>query len=78
MPLLDANASASAMAILGAATFGDDDALRPLLRSLELAASPIDGEDGRRYGASNSLGDAVLLYALTQGPLWRAVAARRS
>jgi|GEM_PF-325588 len=28
-----------------------------------------------RYAASNTLGDAVLLYALVQGPLWRAVRA---
>lgn len=71
IPLLGANAGASGMAILGAATFGDEQWLRGLLTSLDFAAFPIDVGPGRlRYGASNQVGDAVLLYALVQGPLW--------
>ncbi len=73
IPILGANAGASGMAILGAAAFGDRATLERLLTSLELAAFPVQTEAGRRYRASNTVGDAVMLYALVQGPLWRAV-----
>ncbi len=78
VPLLAANAGASGMAVLGAAAFGDEETLRALLRSLELAAVPIELDGARRYAASNSVGDAVLLYALVQGPLWKTIQARRA
>lgn len=78
VPLLSANAGASGMAVLGAAAFGDDETLAALLRSLELAAYPLDRAGARRYQASNAVGDAVLLYALVQGPLWRTTQERRA
>jgi hypothetical protein len=77
IPGLEASAGASGMAVLGAAAFGDEDYLDALLRSLELAGFPVDEGGARAYAASNVVGDAVLLYALTQGPLWQQVAARR-
>ena len=61
------------MAILGAAVFGDRPALAALLRSLELAAFPTRDQHGERFLASNAAGDAVMLYALVQGPLWKEV-----
>jgi len=61
------------MAILGSAAFGDAELVSELTTSLELAAFP-KREDGKlQYLASNGLGDAVLLYALSQGPLFRLV-----
>lgn len=69
VPGLDISTGASGMAILGAAAFGDDATLRALLTMLEFAAFPVN-DDARRYAASNQVGDAVLLYALVQGPLW--------
>ena len=77
VPLLQANAGASGMAILGAAAFGDEAWLRALLASVNLAAFPVRDASGTHLAAGNSVGDAVLLYALTQGPLWRAVGASR-
>jgi hypothetical protein len=65
------------MAILGAAAFDDGELVGELATSLELAAFP-ERKDGKlRYLASNSLGDAVLLYALAQGPLFRLVKSSR-
>ncbi len=64
VPGLDASAGASGMAILGAARFGDEETLQDLHRSLHLAAFPIEEEGQFRFAASNSVGDAVLLYAL--------------
>jgi len=66
VPLLDASAGSSGLALLGASAFGDEDYLGGLLASLELAGF----RDGGRYLASNAVGDAVLLYALSNGPLW--------
>ncbi|MBI2898208.1 MAG: hypothetical protein HYY06_31955, partial [Deltaproteobacteria bacterium] len=55
----------------GASAFGDDAYLAGLVASLDLAAFPVDDKGGRRYAASNQVGDAALLYALVQGPLFR-------
>lgn len=76
VPILGANAGASGLAVLGAAAFGDREVLSSLLSSLELAAFPSATAAGRRYRASNAVGDAVLLYALVQGPLWQAIRER--
>ncbi|CAN5925638.1 hypothetical protein BH11MYX4_BH11MYX4_21990 [soil metagenome] len=67
VPWLDASAGSSGLALLGASAFGDQEYLGGLLASLELAGF----RDGGRYLASNAVGDAVILYALTFGPLWR-------
>ncbi len=76
IPWFEASASASGLAILAAAAFDDTAYLRRLLTSLEAAGFPVK-ENGRlRYAASNPVGDAVLLYALTQGPLWTEVRRR--
>lgn len=75
IPIAGANAGASGLAVLAAASFGDDRFLRGLLASLDFAAFPIEDARGLRYGASNPVGDAVLLYALVQGPLWERIGA---
>jgi hypothetical protein len=75
IPVLGASPSASGLALLGSLSFGDKDAARALLASLELGAVPIRDEQGLRYAASNQVGDAVLLYALVGGPLWSKVGA---
>jgi len=73
VPILEASAGASGMAVLGAAVFEDEAYLEQLLRSLEFAAFP-DEEEGRLiYRASNPVGDSVLLYGLVEGPLWTRV-----
>ncbi len=73
VPLVSAGAGASGMAVLGAAAFHDDALLAELTTSLELAAFPERRGDGLRFLASNAIGDAVLLYATTQGPLFARV-----
>lgn len=73
VPIVGASAGASGMALIGAASFGDEAWLRELHRSLALAAFPVREEGRFRYAASNQVGDAVLLYSLVAGPLFRAV-----
>ncbi|MBX3273213.1 MAG: hypothetical protein KF729_23310 [Sandaracinaceae bacterium] len=73
VPLVGASAGASGMALVGAAAFGDARWQTALHASLALAAFPVRDGRGLRYAASNQVGDAVLLYALALGPLWRRV-----
>ena len=58
------------MAMVGAHAFGDDVCASSLRASLDFAAFPVDGPEGRRYAASNEVGDAILLYASALGPAW--------
>jgi hypothetical protein len=71
VPILGVSAGSSGLAFLGAASFGDDRYLRELLTTVNFAAFPIRGDGELRYAAGNQVGDAVLLYALVQGPLWQ-------
>ena len=71
VPLLQASAGASGLALLGAATFGDTEFYAKLVTSLELAAFPVERDGVLRYCASNQVGDAVMLYAMVQGPAWK-------
>jgi hypothetical protein len=77
VPILEASAGSSGLAFLGAAAFGDRDFLRGLVSSLNFAGFPIEKKDSLRYCASNQLGDAVLLYSMTTGPIWKKVLEKR-
>lgn len=71
VPIVEASAGSSGLAFLGASAFGDDAWLAALFASVELTG--FRDEATGRYRASNEVGDAVLLYALSFGPLWRKV-----
>jgi len=70
VPLVGANAGSSGLALVAAHAFGDAAFERGLLASLELGGFPVREGGELRYAAGNDLADAVLLYALVQGPLW--------
>lgn len=70
VPIFEASASASGLAFLGAAGFHDVQYLTQLMTSLNFSGFPVKQGDTLQYQASNPVGDAVLLYALVQGPLW--------
>jgi hypothetical protein len=74
LPLLEASPAASGLALLAAAGFDDGAYLQELLAALEFAAFPVEEQGALRFAASNPVGDAVLLYALVEGPLWARVA----
>lgn len=73
VPLFGASASASGLAILAAAAFDDDGYLQALFTSLAFAGFPEEVDGKLRYLAGNPVGDAVLLYALMEGPLWQLI-----
>ena len=70
IPVLEASPSSSGLALVGAAAFGDDAFLDALRTSLNFGGFPQRRGTGLAYCSSNQLGDAVLAYALSQGPLW--------
>jgi len=49
------------------------DFLRRLTTTLRFAGLPIEEPGGLRYAAGNQVGDAVVLYGLTVGPVWKKV-----
>ncbi|MCY1082315.1 linalool dehydratase/isomerase domain-containing protein [Archangium lansingense] len=71
IPLVNANAGSSGLAFVGAAAFDDEPLLEGLTTSLRFAAFPVTDDTGLRFAAGNPLADAVLLYSLVEGPLWR-------
>jgi Linalool dehydratase/isomerase len=73
IPFLETSAGASGLAFLGASSFGDREFLSGLVASINLAGFPVENQEGLKYCASNQVGDAVLLYAMTCGPVWKIV-----
>ena len=76
VPVLQISAGSSGMAFIGASAFHDDDFLSSLAATLDFAAFPARKNGGLRYCAGNQVGDAALLYAAVQGPLWENVKSR--
>ncbi|MFO0662849.1 MAG: hypothetical protein U0174_02805 [Polyangiaceae bacterium] len=77
VPLLGASPASSGMALLGATTFGDADLAKRLRRSLNLAAIPRTPRDGElSFAAAGPMGNAVVLLALGDGALIRAIQSR--
>jgi hypothetical protein len=73
VPLLEVSAGSSGLAFVGAASFGDAAYLDELGTTLDFAAFPSERDGKLGYAASNQVGDAVVLYALSIGPLWDAL-----
>lgn len=76
VPILEISPSASGLALLGASAFGDEAYLSALLTTLNFGGFPMETEGQLRYAASNQVGDAVMLYAMVQGPVWAEVERR--
>jgi len=70
IPVLNISAGSSGLALVGAASFRDDDYLASLTETLDFAAFPKRKRGELKYCASNQVGDAVMLYAAVLGPLW--------
>jgi hypothetical protein len=73
IPGLDVSGGSSGLAFVAASSFGDRRYLEALSTTLDFAAFPSTQGGGLRYAASNHVGDAVILYALSLGPLWEAL-----
>ena len=76
VPVVEASAGASGLAIVGASAFDDKQFLSELMTALNMAAFPIKTGDTLKYAASNQVGDSALLYAMTLGPIWQKVTER--
>lgn len=78
IPGLEISPSSSGLAMVAASHFGDREYLEALVRSLVFVGFPVRDESGLHFAASSQVGDAVLLYALTLGPLWEEVREREA
>lgn len=76
IPGCGASASASGLAILAATAFQDTAYFSELMTSLRCAGFPSERNGKLRFMAGNQVGDAVLLYAMVEGPLWDEVGRR--
>ncbi len=75
VPVLGASASSSGFALLAARVFDDQRSFDSLARSLDAADLVLALDPALAAMADNAMGDAVLLYALGAGPLWRRIGA---
>jgi hypothetical protein len=73
IPFLKISPGSSGMAFIGATAFDDEDFLVKLNSTIDFAGFPTRDKGALKYSASNQVGDAVLLYAATLGPLWEKV-----
>jgi hypothetical protein len=73
IPWVGASVASSGLAFVAAGTFGDTDFIRSLATTLSFGGFPIDRDGKLRFAASNQVGDAVVLYGLVAGPIWRKV-----
>lgn len=73
VPGIDASASSSGFALLASRAFEDEPWNRQLVRALNASDALIQVDPTLAAMADNAVGDAVLLYAFTFGPLWEKV-----
>ncbi len=80
VPIFHASAGASGLSILSAHAFEDHVTASALERSLSFVGFPEHDGDGRatRYLAGNPLGDALIVYARSFGPLLQRVSAYKA
>jgi len=76
VPFFEASAGASGLAFIGSRAFGDYEFFSKLLTSLNFVGFPEENDGQLEYHASNPVGDAVLLYSLVLGSLWKEVERR--
>lgn len=68
--LIDISPSASGFAMLAAQSFRDASIARGILPTLRLGGFPLEEQGKLKFEASNLVGDAVMLYAMVEGPVW--------
>ena len=72
-PVFNISAGSSGMAFIGASAFEDEPFLKALNATVDFAGFPSRKKDRLKYCASNQVGDAVMLYAATLGPIWQKI-----
>ncbi len=73
VPGIGASASSSGFALLASRAFGDQRWHRQLVRALDAADAIMAQDPELAAMADNAVGDAVILYAFSFGPLWEEV-----
>ena len=77
LPGSGASVASSGLAFVAAGTYGDVEFLRALTTSVSALGFGVETDGGLRHAAGNQVGDAVMLYGLTTGPVWRKLQGRK-
>jgi len=73
VPALQASPSSSGLAFVAASSFGDEAFLKELFASLHLGGFQKKQNGTIGFHACNQVGEAVILYSMTLGPMWQKV-----
>ena len=73
VPWVGASAASSGLAFIAAGTFRDIDYLQDLGTTVNALGFAERDAGKLHYAASNQVGDAVMLYGLSVGPIWQKV-----
>jgi hypothetical protein len=73
VPFFNISAGSSGIAFIGASAFDDEPFLKSLNSTVDFAGFPSQKKNRLKYCASNQVGDAVMLYAATLGPVWQKI-----
>jgi hypothetical protein len=73
IPVFGISPSSSGLAFIAASAFDDMDFLEKLTASLNLGGFATEKEGRLTYCAANQVGEAVILYSMTFGPVWQRV-----
>jgi hypothetical protein len=69
VPILHISPSSSGLAFIAASAFNDKDFLKKLLTTLNMGGLPIEDNKTLSYSSSSQVGEAVILYSMTFGPI---------
>ena len=73
VPVVQASPSSSGLSFVAASSFGDDVFLKELFASLHLGGFQKRQDGIIGFYACNQVGEAVILYSMTLGPMWQKV-----
>jgi hypothetical protein len=73
VPIVQASPSSSGLAFVAASSFGDEAFLKELFASLRLGGFQKKQNGTIGFHACNQVGEAVILYSITLGPVWKKV-----
>jgi hypothetical protein len=73
VPVVQASPSSSGLAFVAASSFGDEAFLKELFASLSFGGFRKEQNGTIGFHACNRVGEAVILYSMTLGPMWQNV-----
>ena len=73
IPIMEGGIISSGLTFVAASSFKDTEFLSEMWTTLNLIGFPIEEDGILRFGSSNQLGDAALLFSMVLGPAWERI-----